>query len=153
MNDINTNDTIATPLIADVREKFSPNLSFAGMTSGSTLESIEKVMTPAIAKDGSRSYFTNIVKLIWSNEERQLIATFGCLICGQQGAKQQAIGIHIGKVHNGKSGLHKKKPQDLMELLNQMIEEQKQKTEMWEKRAKIAEKKLAQLRSVFGVGE
>jgi len=174
----NTETQDATLLIANVQGKFTPDISFAGITSGSILGSVEKVHTPMISREGKRSFFQNIVKLLWLNEQNEIVETYGCLICGQQANNRQVIGHHIGRIHNNKSGRHlkgkekekKNTPEDLATLLSTMIADYKEKAEMWEKRAKVAEKKLSQLadiekrakvaekklsqlRSVFGVGE
>lgn len=173
----NTETQDAVTLIANVQGKFTPDISFAGITSGSILGSVEKVHTPMISKEGKRSFFTNIVKLLWLNEQNEIVETYGCLLCGQQANNRQVIGHHIGRIHNNKSGVHLKRKnakgdnaEDLATLLSTMISDYKEKAEMWEKRAKVAEKKLSQLadiekrakvaekkllqlRSVFGVGE
>lgn len=154
----NTETQDATTLIANVQGKFTPDISFAGITSGSILGSVERVHTPMISREGKRSFFQNIVKLLWLNEQNEVVETYGCLVCGHQAINRQVIGHHIGRIHNNKSGRHIKgkkeveakqnTPEDLATLLSTMIAEYKEQAEMWEKRAKVAEKKLSKLAGI-----
>lgn len=58
------------------------------------------VTDEAVPSINKGHFFTNQSKLTWLEENNQVIVTYGCKVCFAQFNTSQAVGIHIGKIHN-----------------------------------------------------
>lgn len=60
---------------------------------------VTEELVPSINKG---HFFTNQAQLTWLDNDNQVIVTYGCKVCFSQFNTRQAVGIHIGKIHNAK---------------------------------------------------